>query len=505
MRRVPAPSAPTVPTLPELFRAGRPVDGTSRFLEVPGGEVLTYDGLDELSGRYAHALVDLGVAPGDRVAVQVEKSPEAVALYVACLRTGAVFLPVNTAYGDEELSYLLGDAEPALTVLDPDRPPVGSPGAVLTLDTGGAGTLTEAASGHLGTFDDVVRDPADPAALLYTSGTTGRPKGALLSHANLAANAITLCDVWGFRGDDVLLHVLPIFHAHGLFVALHCVLASGASTRFLPRFDVDATLEALPASTVLMGVPTHYTRLLADPRLDAARCRNVRLFVSGSAPLSAATHEAFRERTGHAILERYGMTETVMITSNPRGGERPGTVGRPLPGVEVRLGEGTVDGVGPVEVRGPSVFAGYWRRPELASTEFTPDGWFRTGDLGSVDHDGYLHLVGRSKDLVITGGLNVYPKEVEAVLDALPGVEESAVVGLPHPDLGEAVVAVVVPRAGAVLDPEQLRTETRAYLAAFKVPKQVHLVDALPRNAMGKVEKAVLRDRLDVGTADATP
>jgi len=503
MRRVPDPSPRPVPlTLPELFRAGRPADGSTRFLEVPGGPTLSYDDLDRHAAALAQVLRDAGVAPGDRVAVQVEKSPTAVALYLACLHRGAVFLPVNTAYGEEELAYLLDDAEPAVTVLDPARRPVGAHGAVLTLDAAGAGSLADAAAGQAGEPRDVTRAASDPAALLYTSGTTGRPKGALLSHGNLASNAATLCEAWGFRRDDVLLHVLPIFHAHGLFVALHCVLASGASTIFLPRFDVDATLDALPRSTVLMGVPTHYARLLADPRLDAARCGHLRLLVSGSAPLSAATHEAFRERTGHAILERYGMTETVMITSNPRGGERPGTVGRPLPGVDVRLGEGTTDGVGPVEVRGPSVFSGYWRRPELAATEFTPDGWFRTGDLGSFDADGYLHLVGRSKDLVITGGLNVYPKEVEAVLDALPGVEESAVVGLPDADFGEAVVAVVVPEPGATLSPEAVRAAARAHLAAFKVPKQVHLVEALPRNAMGKVEKAALRADL-AGRPDA--
>jgi malonyl-CoA/methylmalonyl-CoA synthetase len=326
----------------------------------------------------------------------------------------------------------------------------------------------------------------------------------MLTHENLTSNALTLVDCWRFTAADRLIHALPVFHTHGLFVAVNVALLAGTTMIYMARFDADAVIAALPQATAMMGVPTFYTRLLDDPRFEGVDRSRMRLFISGSAPLLAGTHEAFRARTGHAILERYGMTETVMITSNPRGGERPGTVGRPLPGVDVRLGEGTIDGVGPVEVRGPSVFSGYWRRPELSATEFTPDGWFRTGDLGRLDADGYLHLVGRSKDLVITGGLNVYPKEVEAVLDALPGVQESAVVGLPDADFGEAVVAVVVPEPGATLSPEGLRTAARAHLAAFKVPKQVHLVEALPRNAMGKVEKTVLRADLaeGVGAAD---
>ena len=344
----------------------------------------------------------------------------------------------------------------------------------------------------------------DLAAILYTSGTTGRPKGAMLTQRNLASNAAALHQIWGFQHDDVLLHALPVFHTHGLFVATNCVLANGTGMIFLPRFEPGAVIEQLPRATVLMGVPTYYTRLLADPRFTDDACRSIRLFVSGSAPLLAATHEEFAARTGHAILERYGMTETSMISSNPLDGERrAGTVGMPLPDVDVRVtdpanGEELPAGrVGGVEVRGPNVFAGYWGRPELTATEFTTDGFFKTGDVGMVDADGYLHLVGRSKDLIISGGLNIYPKEIEDVVDAIDGVEESAVIGVVDADFGEAVVAVVVARPGAVLDPDAVRAAARSRLAGFKVPKHVHVVDALPRNAMGKVEKAKLRSAFD--------
>ena len=321
----------------------------------------------------------------------------------------------------------------------------------------------------------------------------------MLSHRNLAANCLTLAGLWGFTGDDVLLHALPIFHTHGLFVATNCALIVGAPMVFLAKFEPDAVLRALPRCTVMMGVPTFYTRLLAEPRFDATVCRSMRVFISGSAPLLASVHDEVRARVGHAILERYGMTETTMLTSNPLDGERrAGTVGVPLPGVDVRVAgdEGRrlpTGEVGDIEVRGPNVFAGYWRRPDLAATEFAADGFFRTGDVGRFDDDGYLHIVGRSKDLIITGGLNVYPVEVEAVLDDLPGVLETAVIGVPDADFGEAVVAVVVPQPGASLDPVALRSAAREHLAGFKVPKQVHVVEALPRNAMGKVEKAALR------------
>jgi malonyl-CoA/methylmalonyl-CoA synthetase len=434
---------------------------------VPGGIRLTYGDVDRRSARLAHAL---GVAPGDRVAMQVEKSPEAVLAYLACVRAGAVLLPMNTAYTAAEVAHLVEDAEPSVV-----------------LDDAGLAALVARAASMPETFDDAPVGPDDLAALLYTSGTTGRPKGAMLSHRNLASNTAVLHELWGFRPDDVLLHVLPIFHTHGLFVAINGVLANGTGMVFLPRFDVDAVLAELPRCAVLMGVPTHYTRLLEDERFGRDACAHVRLFVSGSAPMLASTHEAFRERTGHAVLERYGMTETSMLTSNPLAGERrAGTVGFPLPGTDVRIADDEV-----IEVRGPNVFAGYWRRPELRATEFTDDGWFRTGDVGAWDDDGYLRIVGRAKDLVISGGLNVYPKEVEDVVDSLPGVVESAVIGVPDPDLGEAVVAVVV----GDVDPDAVRAAARERLAGFKVPKRVEVVAELPRNAMGKVQKNVLRQR----------
>jgi len=435
---------------------------------VPGGPTLTYADVDRRTAAMAAAL---GVAPGERVAVQAEKSPEYLLLYLACVRAAVVLLPMNTAYTPDEVAHLVGDARPAL-VLD---------------DAG----VAELAGAPEAAFDDVPVGPDDLAALLYTSGTTGRPKGAMLTHRNLASNAGVLHDLWGFRRDDVLLHVLPVFHTHGLFVAVNCVLAAGASMVFLPRFDVDVVLRELPGCTVLMAVPTHYTRLLDDPRFDADACRGMRLFTSGSAPMLPSTHERFRERTGHTILERYGMTETSMLTSNPLDGERrPGTVGLPLPGTDLRLG-----GDGVIEVRGPQGFAGYWGRPELDETERTADGFFRTGDVGSIDPDGYVSIVGRAKDLVISGGLNVYPREVEEAVDAVAGVLESAVIGVPDDDLGEAVVAVVVAEPGAALEPDAVRAAVRDRLAGFKVPKRIEVVDALPRNSMGKVEKATLRHR----------
>ncbi len=467
-------------TLVELFRTGRPVDPTATsLLETPAGVRVTYADADHRSAQLARVVASFGVSRGDRVAIQVEKSPEAVLLYLACLRCGAALVPMNTAYSPDEVAYLVDDAEPALFV-----------------DDRRLAELSCAADEQPPTFDDVEVSPGDLAAILYTSGTTGRPKGAMLSHANLASNADVLRRAWGFSADDVLLHALPIFHAHGLFVAINCVLASCSTMVFLPRFDVEQVLEALPRCTVMMGVPTFYTRLLDDPRFDRSACTSVRLFISGSAPLLASTHEAFRTRTGHAILERYGMTETVMLTSNPLDGERrPGTVGFPLPGTDVRIVDPDDTGAGAIEVRGPNVFGGYWRRPELATTEFTHDGWFRTGDIGCFDSDGYLSIVGRAKDLVISGGLNIYPKEVEDVLDAVDGVLESAVIGVPDTDFGEAVVAVVVSEPGLALDTQIVRDAARHRLAAFKVPKRIEIVDSLPRNAMGKVEKAALRRR----------
>ena len=467
------------------------------------GRVLTHASLHEEAGRIAGVLCEAGVRPGDRVTVQVEKSFAAVALYLGVLRAGAVFQPLNTAYTDAELAYFLGDAEPRVLVCDPAR--AAALGVIATAHD--AGLLTLAADGT-GTLSDAARaarsaPPAAPgddalAAVLYTSGTTGRSKGAMLTHGNLLSNARTLRRAWGWRDDDVLVHALPIHHVHGLFVALHCALLEPGTLWFLPRFDAERVLARLLEATVYMGVPTHYVRLLAESGLDRDRCASMRLFVSGSAPLRPETFAAFEDRTGHRILERYGMTEAGMITSNPLDGDRvPGSVGYPLPEVEVRLrtpeGDPVEDGgVGVLEVRGPNVFAGYWRMPERTASEFR-DGWFVTGDLAMRDRDGRVHIVGRHRDLVISGGLNVYPKEVEAELDALPGVLESAVIGVPHADFGEAVVAVAVTGEGW-LGEEDARRHLRERLAAFKVPKRIVPASALPRNAMGKVQKNLLRE-----------
>jgi malonyl-CoA/methylmalonyl-CoA synthetase len=476
-------------------------------IETPGGGTLTYAELDERCARLAGRLARLGVDRGDRVAVQIEKSVANALLYLACLRLGAVYLPLNTAYTLDELAYFFADAEPALIVCDPARR-----GATLALrEAGGARIATLDADGRGDLVDGLEDEPPQPAiapaadddlaALLYTSGTTGRSKGAMLTHGNLASNALTLVDVWGIRADDVLLHVLPLYHVHGLFVAFNTALLAGARLLFLPRFDPAQTLEMLARVTVMMGVPTYYTRLLAQEGLSAARCASVRLFVSGSAPLLEDTFLQFEARTGHRILERYGMTETGMSTSNPLHGERrPGTVGLPLPAVEIRVrGEaGRVLGpgeIGVLEVRGPNVFKGYWRMPEKTAEEFREDGFFITGDLARIDADGYVSIVGRAKDLIISGGLNVYPKEVESVIDALPGVVESAVIGLPHPDFGEAVAAIVVPAPTADLDEPAVIAAVRQRLAGFKVPKRVWLAPSLPRNAMGKVQKNALREQ----------
>jgi malonyl-CoA/methylmalonyl-CoA synthetase len=436
--------------------------------------------------QQAHALASLGVQPGDRVAVQVAKSPAALATYGACVAIGAVYLPLNTAYTAGEIGYFLSDATPRVFVCDPaTAAPEGL--QVLTMDAAGAGSLADLAAGMPQVIDAVARGENDLAALLYTSGTTGRSKGAMLSQRNLLSNAAVLVDHWRFTPDDVLLHALPIFHTHGLFVATNVALLSGAQMIFLPGFNAAEVMRLLPQATVMMGVPTFYTRLLDQPGLAQA-ARGRRLFISGSAPLLAETHRAWEAATGHRILERYGMTETNMNTSNPYVGERrAGTVGQPLPGVALRIaGEGEV---GVIEVRGPNVFQGYWQMPEKTAEELGPDGWFITGDLGRMV-DGYVEIVGRAKDLVITGGYNVYPKEIELALDALPGVAESAVIGVPHADMGEAVFAVIVGdvTAGACL------AAIAPGLARFKQPKAAVVVADLPRNAMGKVQKAVLRE-----------
>jgi len=478
------------------------------FLWLSDGRILSHDGFFTLAGRYASAIEDLGIRPGDRIAVQVRKSPEALALYAACVRLGAVFLPLNTAYTAAELDYFVGDAEPGLLVCDGSSEPVlrqvaGRHGAALeTMNADGTGSLTDKALRAEPRATVASRGAADLAAILYTSGTTGRSKGAMLSQDNLLSNALTLKEYWRYGAGDVLLHALPIFHTHGLFVATNTILAARASMIFLPGFDADQVFRHLRQATSMMGVPTFYTRLLADPRLSRESTEHIRLFISGSAPLLAETHVAFEERTGQRILERYGMTETNMNTSNPYDGDRrAGTVGLPLPGVQLRVVDPpsaapvTTGETGMIEVKGPNVFSGYWRMPEKTREEFRPDGFFITGDLGTIDDDGYITIVGRAKDVVIAGGYNIYPKEIELLLDELPGVVESAVIGVPHPDLGEALVAVIAVGPQHDRDESAVLAAISDRLARFKQPRRILFVDELPRNAMGKVQKADLRKR----------
>ena len=449
-----------------LLASRFPADRTQPFLETLDGQAVSYGDMEAGAGRLAALLKAKGVAPGDRVAVQTAKSPQAVMLYLAALKVGAVFLPLNTAYTQAEIDYFVADAEPTLFVTD---------AVALAAE---AAALPPLESVHEAA-------PQDLAAILYTSGTTGRSKGAMLSHAALGANGQALTDAWGFTEADVLLHALPIYHVHGLFIALHCVFLSSARMLWLPRFDEDAVLAAMARSTVMMGVPTFYTRLLADARFTRQAAENMRLFICGSAPLLPSTFEDFERRIGTPILERYGMSEAAIITTNPLDGERiAGSVGYPLPGVDLRVAD---DGI--VQIKGPSVTSGYWRNPAKTAEAFTADGYFITGDVGRQDDDGRLWLSGRASDLIISGGLNVYPKEVELVLDELPGVVESAVIGLPHTDFGEAVVAVVAGDG----DEAAMIAATRDVLAAFKCPKRVIFVDDLPRNTMGKVLKAELR------------
>jgi malonyl-CoA/methylmalonyl-CoA synthetase len=489
----------------DLVRARIPAP-EARFALIDDRRVFSYADMVSASGRYAGALVALGVKPGDRVAVQVEKSIEALMLYLGTVRAGAVFLPLNTAYTPAEIEYFLGDAEPAVFVCDPAKaqalkPYADKAGAKLETLGVGTGSLLDKAAAASADFADVARGADDLAAILYTSGTTGRSKGAMLSHDNLSSNALALVDYWRFGKDDVLLHALPIFHTHGLFVATNTVLFSGASMILLPKFDPEQIFKYLPQATCMMGVPTFYVRLLQDKRLGKDSTAHMRLFVSGSAPLLAETHREWRERTGHAILERYGMTETNMSTSNPYAGDRvAGTVGFPLPGVSARVvdpetgKELSRDEIGMIEVKGPNVFKGYWRNPEKTKAEFREDGFFITGDLGKIDPAGYVHIVGRGKDLIITGGYNVYPKEVETEIDEMPGVIESAVIGCPHPDFGEGVTAVVVVKSGADISAASISKALDQRLAKFKLPKQVFIVPELPRNTMGKVQKNLLRD-----------
>ena len=478
------------------------------LLTTDTGVVYTYKDAEHYSAQIANYLTGLNLKRGDRVSAQVSKSPQALWLYLGVLRAGMVFHPLNIAYTDEELHFFLQDAAPAMLVCDSDRSGTlqglcqGADAPHLcTLDADGGGTLMQAARQCSIVFDTTATHATDLAALVYSSGTTGRPKGIMLSHGNLIENISVLVNCWGFGQDDCLLHALPIFHVHGLFVAIGCVLMSGGSLRWLHEFDVKAVMQNLHYSTVMMGVPTYYTRLLGEPDFTEHQCASIRLFISGSAPLLTDTFVEFAVRTGHRILERYGMTETGMNTSNPLHGERrAGTVGFPLPGVELRIcgADNQVleaKGVGSLQVRGPNVFSGYWNMPGKTAEDFTPDGFFITGDQACRDDEGYISIVGRSKDMVISGGLNVYPKEIEILIDALPEVLESAVIGLPDADFGEAVAAVVVLVDAALLSEEQIRGALKARIANFKVPKKIFFAEELPRNAMGKVQKETLRKK----------
>lgn len=482
-------------------------DPHSNFITLKDGTRLSYAGLEASVCRTANVLVSLGVQPDDRVTAQLSKGLAPLILYLATIRAGAVFLPLNAAYTPAEVEYFIKDAEPALLFCNREsevalQTLAEEAGAHLQVvdETSPNGTWPVSPE-HSEAFTPLARGDDDVAAILYTSGTTGRAKGAMLSHRNLASNASTLADYWKFTAEDVLLHALPVYHTHGLFVAINTVMVAGASMIFLPRFDAAQLISLMPRTTVLMGVPTFYTRLLSESGLNAGATRNMRLFISGSAPLSAETHRAFEARTGHVILERYGMTETCMNTSNPYDGERhAGTVGLPLPGVELRVADPD-DGrplprgeIGILEVRGPNVFLGYWRNPDKTNAEFRQDGFFITGDMGFIDEQGYVTIVGRGKDLIISGGLNVHPKEVENEIDAMPEVAESAIIGVPHPDFGEAVTAVIALKSEAVLDEETVIARLSQRLARYKQPKKVIFVAKLPRNTMGKIQKNLLRD-----------
>ncbi len=507
------------------LRAAFPADLDSLAVETDSGLTYTWRDLDRASAMVANLLASLELPPASRVAVQVEKSVEALVLYLATLRAGHVFLPLNTAYQAAEIEYFIGNAEPAVVVCTPTNFGWVSKLAfkagtqnVFTLADDVTGTLLDRAATHSDVQTPVPRTADDLAAILYTSGTTGRSKGAMLTHGNLLSNAMVLKDYWGWRsveqGGDVLIHALPIFHVHGLFVAIHAALINGSTMLWLNKFDPKAVLARLPRATVFMGVPTLYTRLLADPGLNRVSCQNMRLFISGSAPLLIETFKTWQQRTGHTILERYGMSETIMLTSNPfvpdaryldlagapQSERRGGTVGFPLPGVGLRVvgdhGEPVEAGaIGGIQVKGPNVFKGYWRMPEKTAEEFTSDGWFKTGDVGHVDAQGYVTIVGRSKDLIISGGYNVYPAEIEGYINEMPGVAESAVVGVPHADFGEVGVALVIAKPGAAVDAAGILASLKTTVANFKIPKACLLVDELPRNTMGKVQKNLLRDQ----------
>jgi malonyl-CoA/methylmalonyl-CoA synthetase len=489
---MPAPSHPQ--TLVELYERGRPASDDKWFLQSPSGSRSSYGDLDLFVSRVRALLSSLNIKKGDRIFVSAEKSSECLSFCVACFRLGIVLVPANPNYTEYEIEYLIDNCDPALVVCAPSRVDLARDRQVLTLETDGSGTLHDALSASDYRAGREAIEPSDVAAIVYTSGTTGRPKGAMLTHENLATNAATLAQLWAMRPGDVTIHALPIYHVHGLFVAVNTALAVGASLRFLSRFEPHSVLDEFANATVFMGVPTHYVRLLELDELCPTRCTNMRLFVSGSAPLLKATHEQFAKRSGHLILERYGMTELSMVASNPLDGPRkPGTVGLPLPGVEVRIHADEPEIIGEIEVRGPNVLAGYWKRPPLAPPDLTPDGYFCTGDLGRFDEDGYLSIVGRQKDLIISGGLNVYPGEVESIFDAIAGIRETAVVGVPDPDFGEVCIAVVVADGDLAISETALFEQARKKLAGFKVPKHVVFVDELPRNSMGKVEKVALR------------
>ena len=499
-----------------LFQSRFPQDLEACWLETDDGLYYSWRDLERGSAKLANLLHSLNLPQGSRVAVQVEKSPEALMLYLATIRAGLVYLPLNTAYRADEMAYFIGNASPAVVVCSPQNfgwitqlAFKAGTAHVFTLDEPRAGknsgSLLSRALHHADHFETVQKQSDDLAAILYTSGTTGRSKGAMLTHGNLTANISVLQKYWQWRPGDVLLHALPLFHIHGLFVAAHGALMNGSKMIFLSKFDSTAVTRHLPRCTVLMGVPTYYVRLLSEPTFDQTSCANLRLCISGSAPLLVETFTDFIEKTGHTILERYGMSETAMLTSNPVDGERrAGSAGLPLPGVSVRVtnaaGQGCKTGeIGDIEVKGPNVFSGYWQMPEKTAEEFTADGYFKTGDVGRFDEDGYLFIVGRSKDLIISGGYNVYPKEIESVIDEMEGVLESAVIGVAHADFGEAVTAVIVPRQDANLSEAQVIHALKTKIANFKVPKRVFIVNELPRNTMGKVQKNLLRDQYGKG------
>ena len=481
---------------------------TTPFLYLEDGTTISHDDYLKQAAQFAHLFTALGMQPGDRVAVQIAKSPEAMAVYAACVQAGLVFLPLNTAYTADEVSYFVKDSGARLVLCDASRAeglgPVAaaSEAQLETLNADGSGSFTARAATLPTLFDTVERSADDLAAFLYTSGTTGRSKGAMLTQENLLSNCQALTQEWRFTSQDVLLHALPIFHTHGLFVATNISLLAGGALLFIPKFDVEVIMDLMPRATTMMGVPTFYTRLLDSPRFTKDLAQHMRLFVSGSAPLLAETHVQFENRTGHRILERYGMTETNMNTSNPYDGERrAGTVGFPLPGVELKITDSTTGAelprgdIGEIEVRGPNVFKGYWNMPEKTAEELRDSGFFITGDLGQIDEDGYVHIVGRNKDLIISGGYNIYPKEIELLLDEEPGVLESAVIGVPHPDFGETVVGILVADGTCDLDPDAIKQNIGTSLARFKHPQKLIVLPELPRNTMGKVQKKALRDQ----------